>query len=303
MINRVPSNAYDQPRSPKWCCSTMTDKQSAARLSALATELRTLRRAANLTTREAAEKLHVSSATINRTELGLRMPTREEVGALMVAYDAPALARERVFDLARAANPNGWWEFGDHAIPKQLPTLINFETQATQITEFQPLIVPGLLQTQAYMRAVMERGGTPDAVAEPRVAARVGRQTVLTRKKPPHYLAIIDEAVFRRPFATPTMMRLQVEYIKAMTERPNVTVQVIPFNRGGYPIYGPFVLLQFAKARDIVHLEHKQASGFLDEPEDTAPYQRLTDTLKAVALSPAETSEFLFMTGCYYDGE
>ncbi len=71
-----------------------------------------------------------------------------------------------------------------------------------------------------------------------------------------------------------------------MRKLPNVTVQVIPFDRGGYPLYGPYVLLEFTKAQTIVHLEHKQASGFLDEPEDTAPFQPLTDTLKAAALEP-----------------
>lgn len=279
----------------------MTDKQSAARLRALATELRDLRRAARMTTRDAAEKIHVSSATLNRTELGARMPTREEIGALLVTYEVNTLGRQRVLDLAKAANPNGWWETGNDALPKQLPTLINFESQATRITEFQPLVVPGLLQTQAYMRAVMERFGAPDSDAEPRVAARAGRQTVLTRKNPPHYLAIIDEAVFRRPFAKPSVMHAQLQHIMDLTQRANITVQVIPFNRGGYPVYGAYVLLQFGKAvRDIVHLEHKQASGFLDEPEDTAPYQQLTDTLKAVALSPAETSDFLSQAAYVY---
>src|SRR6266540_6536702 len=109
----------------------MTDKHSAARVRALATELRDLRRKARLTTREAAEKIGVSSATINRSELGHRMPLPEEIGALLVAYSVTGLARERVIDLARAANPSGWWETGNNALPKQLPTLMNFESQAT----------------------------------------------------------------------------------------------------------------------------------------------------------------------------
>lgn len=95
---------------------------------------------------------------------------------------------------------------------------------------------------------------------------------MLTRKRPPHYLAIIDEAVVRRPFG-----------------------------RGGYPIYGPFAWLQFSKAPAIVRLEHKQASGFLDQPEDTGPFQPLTDTLKAVALEPADTGEFLADAAAEYD--
>lgn len=281
----------------------MTDKHSASRARALAAELRDLRRQAKLTTREAAARVGVSSASLNRSELGTRMPPLEEVAALLVVYGVTGLDRERVLGLARAANPSGWWETGGNALPKQLPTLITFESQATRITHFQPLTVPGLLQTHGYMRAVMQNGGIPDADAEARVAARAGRQTVLTRRQPPGYLAIIDEAALRRPFGGRTVMAEQLRRIIELAELPNVSVQVLPFQRGGYPIYGPYVLLQFAKARDIVHLEHKQASGFLDEPVDTAPFQPLTDTLKAAALEPADTSEFLASIAADYDRE
>jgi hypothetical protein len=149
------------------------------------------------------------------------------------------------------------------------------------------------MQTQAYMRAVMERSGVNDEDAEVRVAARAGRQTVLSRKRPPRFTAILDESVFHRSFGGDRVMAQQVRHIRDLAELPNITVQVIPFHRGGYPIFGPYVLLQFNGARDIVHLEHKQASGFLDEPDDTAPFHSLTDTLKVAALEPAATLDFL----------
>lgn len=279
----------------------MTDKQSASRARALANELRALRRAANMTTRDASEQVGISPATLNRTELGTRVTPPEEVSALLVAYGVKGVARERVLTLARTANPAGWWEIGGNALPRQLPTLINFESEASKITEFQPLVVPGLLQTHSYIRAVMEASGVSDADAEGRVSARAGRQTVLSRKKPLRYSVIMDEAALRRPFGGRKVMAEQIRHIITDAERPNVTVQVIPFDRGGYPIYGPFMLLQFTKALDIVHLEHKQASGFLDEPDDTAPFQGLTDTLKAAALDPAATSEFLAAVAAEYD--
>ena len=111
----------------------------------------------------------------------------------------------------------------------------------------------------------------------------------------------MDEAVLRRPFGGRAVMADQIRRILEMAELPNITVQVIPFERGGYPIHGPFILLQFAKMLDIVHLEHKQASGFLDDPDDTAAFQPLTDTLRAVALDPAATSEFLATVAADYD--
>lgn len=279
----------------------MPDKTSASRARALAAELKDLRRQANLNTREAAKRIGISPASLNRTELGTRMPDPEEVSALLVVYGVAGLDRERVLEMARAASPSGWWETGGTPLPKQLPTLITFESQATRISQFQPLVVPGLLQTHAYMRAVMESGGIRDVDAEARVAARAGRQTVLTRKHPPRYIAIMDEGVLRRPFGGRAVMVEQIHRIIELAQLPNVTVQVLPFERGGYPIYGPFVLLEFAKALDIVYLEHKQASGFLDQPEDTSPFQPLTDTLKAVALGPADTCEFLAAAVAAYE--
>lgn len=279
----------------------MTDKQSASRARALANVLREKRKSAGLNTREASEKVGISPATLNRTELGTRMPPFSEVTALLTAYGVIGVAREHVLTIARTAYPAGWWETGGNALPKQLPTLLTFESEASKIVHFAPLVVPGLLQTHAYIRAIMEDFGVSDQDAEGRVSARAGRQTVLTRPKPPRYLAILDEAVLRRPFGGRAVMAEQIHKIIEAAEWPNVTVQVIPFDRGGYPLYGPYMQLLFHKAPDIVYLEHKQASGFLDEVEDTEPFQGLTDTLKAAALDPAATSEFLAAVAAEYD--
>src|SRR5882672_8080564 len=100
----------------------MTDKPSASRALALAAELKELRRRAKLNTKDAAERVHISPASLNRTELGTRMPTIEEVSALLVVYGATGLDRERILEMVRAANPSGWWEIGGSALPKQLPT-------------------------------------------------------------------------------------------------------------------------------------------------------------------------------------
>lgn len=280
----------------------MSDKHSASRARALANELRELRRAAGMTTRQAADALGISSASLNRNELGTRMPSAEEVSALLVIYGVHGVARERVLALARAANPAGWWETGGTTLPRQLPTLITFESQATRITHFQPLTVPGLLQTHAYTRAIREAAGAVEADTEAQVAARAGRQTVLTRpKNPPSYEAILDEAALRRPFGGREAMADQLRHILTVAALPNVTVQVIPFSRGSYPLFGPYVLLEFTRAPAIVHLEHKQASGFLDQPEDTDVFRPLTDTLKAVALEPADSTEFLASVAAEYD--
>ncbi|MGQ0838428.1 helix-turn-helix domain-containing protein [Actinokineospora sp.] len=280
--------------------TAMTERQGSARARALAAELKDLRARSGLNTREAAKLVGISPASLNRVELAIRVSNPEEVSALLVVYGVSGLERERVLELAREATASGWWETGG-ALPKQLPTLITFESQATRIAQFQPLLIPGLLQTHAYMRAVMERSGVPDVDTDIRVSARAGRQTVLTRKVPPRYQVIMDEAALRRPFGGREVMAEQIRRVIEISKLSNVTVQVILFQQGGYPIYGPFQLLEFGKAPAIVHLEHKQASGFLDKPEDTGPFQRLTDTLAAAALGPAESMEFLASIATEYD--
>ncbi|MGQ0837707.1 helix-turn-helix domain-containing protein [Actinokineospora sp.] len=261
-----------------------------------------LRARAKLTTREAASRVGISAASLNRVEKGSRLSSPEEVSALLVVYDVSGVERQRVLCLAKEANATGWWEVGGD-LPRQLPALITFESQATRITHFAPLLVPGLLQTPEYMRAVMERGDIPDGDADARVAARAGRQNLLTRKRPPIYRVIMDEAALRRPFGGAQTMAAQLRHIIDKARMPAVSVQVIPFAYGGYPIYGMYALLEFDKTTAIVHLEHKQASGFLDTPEDTAPFQNLTDRLAAAALGPADSLEFLASVATHYDRE
>ncbi|MGQ0840732.1 helix-turn-helix domain-containing protein [Actinokineospora sp.] len=281
----------------------MTTRQGSSRARALAAELKELRARANLTTRQAAKRIGISSASLNRVELGFRLSSPEEVSALLVIYDVTGVERERVLALARESNATGWWEVGRSDLPKHLPALITFESQATRITNFEPSVIPGLLQTNSYSHAIMRRYGVPDADANARVSARAGRQTVLTRKRAPRHLAIMDEATFHRPFGGRAVMAEQIRKLIDSARLPNVTIQVIPFDRGGYPIYGPYAMLEFGKAPTIVFLEHKLTTGFLDKPEVTDPIGALTVTLTETALGPAESIEFLAAMATRYERE
>jgi hypothetical protein len=102
------------------------------------------------------------------------------------------------------------------------------EAEATAILNFEPLLVPGLLQTADYTHAVMRAGGVPDVAAQPRVAARLGRQSILTRDEPPTLHAIVDEGVLRRVLGSPRVMTRQLRHLVEVAERPAVTLQVVP---------------------------------------------------------------------------
>jgi hypothetical protein len=207
-------------------------------------------------------------------------------------------------DLAREVEQRGrWLDSGSEyqGVPKQLTALMSFEAEATAITEMNLLVVPGMLQTQDYTRAMLACFDVPEREGERRVIIRAGRQVALTKPAAPRYIAFIDEAALRRPFGGPRVMAEQLRHMARMTRRPNVEVRVIPFERGGHWGINPFILLEFAKADPIVHLEHIRSSALLDEPEDVAPYQTAKAKLTAAALGPAESEDFLLRVSAEYD--
>ncbi|WP_017599922.1 helix-turn-helix domain-containing protein [Nocardiopsis lucentensis] len=269
-------------------------RKATVRARGLGAELRELRRLAGLTLVNAGKRMGWSVATVSRIETGHRGVTSEEVAALMVIYDAPRDTRERLIDMAREVDKPGWWETDDAGFPKQLTALIGFEQQATRITSFSLSNIPGLLQTPAYTRALLSAARIPAARAETLVTTRVGRQSILTRENPPAFHAILDEAVLRRHVGGKSVMADQIDRLVQAAQKPHVTIQVIPFAQGEHTgLDGPFLLLEFAKARTIVHIENKRSGAFLDESEDTDVYLQDAAMLRDIALSPDESTRFL----------
>jgi transcriptional regulator with XRE-family HTH domain len=272
----------------------MPKRPATVRARGLGAELRELREAKKLTTREVAKDLGWSASTVSRTENGMRNISSEDVAALLVLYGVTGKERDRLLTMARESDQPGWWETQHPGLPSQLTALIGFESQATQIVDVQLVLVPGLLQTPEYTRSVMTRTGVQRNELENLVATRLGRQVVLSRPNPPRYHAIIDEAVLRRPIGGRAVMNEQLRHLVRMTERPNVTLQVVPFEEGAHEgLAGSFVMLGFATARTIIHLEHKRSSLFLDEPENVSPFVSGVDTLRDVAMSPPDSAEFI----------
>ncbi|MGA8115698.1 MAG: helix-turn-helix transcriptional regulator [Actinocatenispora sp.] len=273
----------------------MPRRPPGVRARGLGAELKECRAQTRLSVRAVAERLGWTHSTVNRIENGKRKTSIEEVAALLVVYDIKGDERDRLLALTKDVDQPGWWETGDTpGLPSQLTALIGFESTATRILDFGTVLVPGLLQTAEYTRAMMVAAGAPPNQAETMVAMRLGRQGVLTRTDHPEYLAIIDEAVLRRPIGGPSVMAEQVRRIAKESSRANVTVQVVPFSVGAHTgLDGPCVILQFAKARTVVHLEHKRSGIFIDDPEVVKPFLDATVTLQRVALTPDESREFL----------
>lgn len=280
----------------------MPKRPATVRARGLGAELRELRETKKLTTREVAKHLGWSASTVSRTENGMRNISSEDVAALLVLYGVTGQERERLLALARESDQPGWWETQHPGLPSQLTALIGFESQAIRIVDVELILVPGLLQTPEYVRAMLDAASVPGLQAETRVATRLGRQALLSRPEPPEYLAIVDESVLRRPVGGKAVMAEQIRHIGRVAERPNVSVQVIPYDCGAHAgLSGSYVLLEFAKARSIVHLEHKRSSLFLDEPDDVTPFVSTVDTLRNVALDPIRSIELLKSLAVEYE--
>ncbi|ALG07927.1 helix-turn-helix domain-containing protein [Kibdelosporangium phytohabitans] len=280
----------------------MQKKRGTARTRGLAAELKDFRHAAGLNTREAARRVGMSPATLNRMEPGNRAANPEDVSALLVAYGVTGPERKRLLTMAREANLPDWWETTGDVRSEHLRALITFEAEATRIVDVAMLRVPGLMQTPEYIHALMSGFQFSEATAKSMADTRLDRQRLLTLPTCPRYVTIIDEAAISRPVGGPRVMAAQLRHIISLVVYPNIEVRVIPFAHGAHTgLDGSFMTLEFRKDRPIVLLEHKRSSGFIDEPEHVASFQSAAGTLAKEALDPLESVNFLADKAAYYD--
>lgn len=259
----------------------------------LGVELREVRESAGLGQRELARRARISAhSRISEAESGKRLLSVDELDRIFEALDLGADERDRLHDLARSAEGPGQLNIGSTGIGKALTELIDHEQNAVRITDVSPLLYPGLLQTSDYARAIV--GDKPDA--ETRVKLRAGRRDILTRRNPVELFALIDSEALVRPIAPPDVMTDQLRHVLRMAELPNVTVQVVSSTRPGYNpmLAGPFELIEFAKARPIVHLEHRRSSVSLWEDDEVESYVEAAEYLRnEVAMSAEQSTEII----------
>ena len=264
----------------------------------LALELRRLRESARLTCEEVAEHLECSASKISRVETGRVSVSPRDVRDMLALYGVPEAARAELMQLARDSRQKGWWHAYSDAIEPHFAAYLGLESAASEIRIYEVSLIPALLQTEEYARAVISAGmvsGKPDDVSRS-VQLRMARQPASTREDPPKLWAVLDEAALRRRVGGSALMRIQLEHLLDMARLPNVAIQVIPFCGGAHPAMGrPFVILVFTERidPDVVYLEDLTRAMYLEDGDEVDRYHTFFDHLRATALSFDESAALI----------
>jgi transcriptional regulator with XRE-family HTH domain len=270
----------------------------------LGAELRRLREDAGLLIEDVAAALECSTSKISRLENGKGIPKIRDVRDMLTRYGiTDSRLRERLLGWARAGQQQGWWqEFSDvmqQDAPLRLDTVLALETDASRSLAFQVSLVHGLLQTEAYARAVIQMilpQLTPYDVNR-LVQVRLRRQQVLYRDEAPLELRhVLDEAVLWRPIGGHRVLAEQLKRILHDTKRPNITVRVLPFEAGVHQaVVGSFEITEFTDKvdHDVVSVESLTGNTFLESDEDVAKYMQAFYNVTERALSPAQSANLI----------
>jgi transcriptional regulator with XRE-family HTH domain len=257
--------------------------------------LRRLREARGITREAACQAIRASESKISRLELGRTGVKLRDVADLCTLYGVTDhIERATLLGLARLANSPEWWHPYRDLVPGWLEPYLGLEQAATVIRGYQVQFVPGLLQTSAYARAVIElaHGASSQREIDRRVELRMGRQHVLQRPQPVHLWALIDEAALRRPIGGRATMTAQLRHLLDACDIDRVTVQVLTFRSGGHAAAGGAVTmlrLPDPELPDVVYLETLTTAVYPDRRADIDYYRHMMNLLTFQA-EPADAT-------------
>ena len=275
----------------------MTTRTPTGRRRRLGAELRRLREAAGLTIDRVAEALECSPSKVSRIETGQVSATPRDVRDMLGLYRVDDARLEAMVQVAREARQRGWWQkFVD--VPDGVPAYVGLEAAATSIDVYMSLIVPALLQTPDYARAVIAavRPDLPASEIDRRVELRLRRQDMLDQERPPVMRVLLDDTLLRRPVGGPAVLAAQRRRLLADADRPAITIQVLEVAAGAHAgMDGPFTIFGFPAPaeRDVVALDSAADALYLEGPEDVARYRRVFELLLPTARPPGDSAAII----------
>lgn len=278
----------------------MAKQDSNIRRRYLGDELQCLRERAKKKLEDVANYMNCSAAKISRIEGGHVGATASDVRDMLEYYGVPRVEREKYVALTRRPPLPGWWRLYSDLVEQGewFREYGPLEDQASTLSVFETTLVPGLLQTEGYVRALLSAGrprGSQTGI-DRRVQFRIERQAILKRENLPSYIAVLDEAVLRRPVGTVETMRTQLQYLVNSAELAHVIIQVVPFSSGAYIGQdGSFNILSFSEPHnpDVAYIESPAGSLYLDEPEAVQHQIDAFNLIRKAALNKQETNAFI----------
>jgi transcriptional regulator with XRE-family HTH domain len=235
------------------------------------------------------------SGLISRWETGERTPKPEDVASIIEALDIGDDAAADLMALATNAGQSGRW----HAVTvaerrQQMNALLAAERTATTVTHLAPLLIPGVLQTSAVIRAIMVEADVPADEIDERVAIRIGRRDLITRRSPATLDVLLGEAAIRHVIGDRDVWAEQLTYLLEMTELPNVKVQIIPFEAGWTPaLAGPFILFDSDQAPSMISLELHRGGLMLYADDDIRVHRQKAEAARRKAMSAEESLDLI----------
>jgi transcriptional regulator with XRE-family HTH domain len=270
-------------------------KPPSARARQLAAELRRLREASGLTGEEVASRLGWSASKVSRIETARSPATTGDLRSLLDLYEVSGSLRERLTELCRTANQRGWWDAYAGTLGYGYSTFVALENDAESERFYGQMLVPGILQTSAYAEEVLSKGvivAPPGEIAR-RLQTRMTRQQRMLSKDPPLQInTVLDEGALRRQVGGPDVMADQISHLIEIANRPNVHLQILPFNAGAHiAMAGSFTLLHFPgpTTSDIVYLENMADELFIENEAQTFYYSLAFERLSELSLGPKES--------------
>jgi transcriptional regulator with XRE-family HTH domain len=268
----------------------------------LAAELRRLRGERRKTADEVGRVLGWSKAKISRYELARGGLKPADVARLLEFYGVEGADRDQLLALAEAATHKGWWEGYSDILTEGHVAFISLEAEATSLREWQINVVPGLLQTEQYSREVLSGYSklrpVPPMASRRRVETRRIRQQILTRDDPLKLEAVLDESVLHRQRGDRPVMHAQLLHLADVSEQPNVTIRILPFDKNHGLAVDSFAILKFGQGeeevlRDVVSIEHLSNELYFEGENDTFMFILAFDLLKGESLAPEESRELI----------
>lgn len=276
---------------------------------ALGAALRQAREDKKLLLRELASAINRDIGVLSRWETGDRTPKPEQVAQILTKLGIGGDRYDEIMTLAYRTDESQWVAISLPEQRQQMAAYVDWEQNANKIVESAPLLIPGLLQTSDYIRAIMVADAVPTGEIASRVTYRIGRKEVITKAKPAELMVLLGQGALNQDIGGRQVTVEQLRYLLEMIKRPNIELRIVPDHRGWHPgLESAFALIEAERPvsgsselkrrsssnnASIVFLETRRSVLMLHERDDVDSYRRATDRIMRVSLPPDASANFI----------